>query len=74
MIHTISFNSDFSWVLSHQIGALAIALANPTDLVKVRLQAEGNLLPGVTRHYSGALNAYYSIMKQVCNLAKIGSV
>ncbi|XP_057509724.1 mitochondrial uncoupling protein 2-like [Actinidia eriantha] len=45
-------------------GALAIAVANPTDLVKVRLQAEGNLLSGVPRRYSGALNAYYSIMKQ----------
>ncbi|THG12448.1 hypothetical protein TEA_027472 [Camellia sinensis var. sinensis] len=45
-------------------GALAIAVANPTDLVKVRLQAEGNLLPGLPRRYSGALNAYYTIMKQ----------
>ncbi|GMP49178.1 hypothetical protein CsSME_00016241 [Camellia sinensis var. sinensis] len=45
-------------------GALAIAVANPTDLVKVRLQAEGNLLPGLPRRYSGSLNAYYTIMKQ----------
>ncbi|XP_052187984.1 mitochondrial uncoupling protein 2-like isoform X2 [Diospyros lotus] len=45
-------------------GALAIVVANPTDLVKVRLQAEGNLLPGVPRRYSGALNAYYTIIKQ----------
>lgn len=30
-----------------QIGAVAIAIANPTDLVKVRLQAEGKLPPGV---------------------------
>ncbi|KAF4387980.1 hypothetical protein F8388_005597 [Cannabis sativa] len=45
-------------------GALAIALANPTDLVKVRLQAEGKLPPGVPRRYSGALDAYYTIVRQ----------
>ncbi|KAD4584595.1 hypothetical protein E3N88_22196 [Mikania micrantha] len=44
-------------------GAIAITLANPTDLVKVRLQAEGKLPPGVPR-YSGALNAYYTILKE----------
>ncbi|EXC01504.1 Mitochondrial uncoupling protein 2 [Morus notabilis] len=45
-------------------GALAIAVANPTDLVKVRLQAEGKLPPGVPRRYSGALNAYFTIVRQ----------
>eukprot|EP00262_Sarcandra_glabra_P003100 TRINITY_DN1357_c0_g1_i1.p1 TRINITY_DN1357_c0_g1~~TRINITY_DN1357_c0_g1_i1.p1 ORF type:complete len:306 (+),score=43.91 TRINITY_DN1357_c0_g1_i1:285-1202(+) len=45
-------------------GALAITVANPTDLVKVRLQSEGKLPPGVPRRYSGALNAYYTIIKQ----------
>ncbi|KAJ0028481.1 hypothetical protein Pint_35253 [Pistacia integerrima] len=45
-------------------GALAITIANPTDLVKVRLQAEGKLPPGVPRRYSGALNAYSTIMRQ----------
>jgi 4-amino-4-deoxy-L-arabinose transferase-like glycosyltransferase len=33
--------------------------------VKVRLQAEGKLPPGVPRRYSGALNAYSTIVKQV---------
>ncbi|GJX12778.1 mitochondrial uncoupling protein 1 [Tanacetum coccineum] len=42
-------------------GALAISVANPTDLVKVRLQAEGKLAPGVPRRYFGALNAYSTI-------------
>lgn len=46
-------------------GALAISVANPTDLVKVRLQAEGKLPPGVPRRYPGALEAYYIIVKQV---------
>ncbi|XP_047972140.1 mitochondrial uncoupling protein 2-like isoform X2 [Salvia hispanica] len=45
-------------------GAIAIIVANPTDLVKVRLQAEGKLPVGVARRYSGALQAYYSIVKQ----------
>lgn len=45
-------------------GAIAIAVASPTDLVKVRLQAEGKLPAGVTRCYSGALNAYYTIISQ----------
>ncbi|KAH8973673.1 hypothetical protein BDL97_01G060800 [Sphagnum fallax] len=45
-------------------GALAIAVASPTDLVKVRLQAEGKLPPGVPRRYSGAMNAYSTIAKQ----------
>ncbi|KAL3027680.1 hypothetical protein AAZX31_03G068400 [Glycine max] len=45
-------------------GAFAIAVANPTDLVKVRLQAEGKLPPGVPRRYSGSLNAYSTIVRQ----------
>ncbi|GKB03648.1 mitochondrial uncoupling protein 1 [Tanacetum coccineum] len=45
-------------------GALAITVANPTDLVKVRLQAEGKLPAGVPRRYSGALNAYSTIVRQ----------
>ncbi|MED6196111.1 Matrilysin [Stylosanthes scabra] len=49
-------------------GAVAIAVANPTDLVKVRLQAEGKLPAGVPRRYTGSLNAYSTIVKQVCSL------
>ncbi|KAL6519443.1 Matrilysin [Orobanche gracilis] len=45
-------------------GGVAIAVANPTDLVKVRLQAEGKLPPGLPRRYSGALNAYSTIVIQ----------
>ncbi|GAB4860055.1 Mitochondrial uncoupling protein 2 [Ancistrocladus abbreviatus] len=45
-------------------GAIAIAVANPTDLVKVRLQAEGKLPPGVPRRYLGALDAYMTIARQ----------
>lgn len=43
-------------------GTIAIAVANPTDLVKVRLQAEGKA--GTPRRYDGALYAYYTIIKQ----------
>ncbi|KAJ8747691.1 hypothetical protein K2173_013142 [Erythroxylum novogranatense] len=45
-------------------GALAIVVANPTDLVKVRLQAEGKLSAGVPRRYTGALDAYITITRQ----------
>ncbi|XP_042414418.1 mitochondrial uncoupling protein 1-like [Zingiber officinale] len=45
-------------------GALGITIANPTDLVKVRLQVEGKLPPGVPRRYLGALDAYVKIIKQ----------
>ncbi|XP_042066473.1 mitochondrial uncoupling protein 1-like [Salvia splendens] len=45
-------------------GALGIMIANPTDLVKVRLQSEGKLPPGVPRRYSGAVSAYSTIVKQ----------
>ena len=45
-------------------GVIAIAVANPTDLVKVRLQADGKST-AVKRHYSGALNAYATIVRQV---------
>lgn len=46
------------------VGVIAIAVANPTDLVKVRLQADGKST-AVKRHYSGALNAYVTIVRQV---------
>eukprot|EP00252_Welwitschia_mirabilis_P009508 TRINITY_DN22151_c0_g1_i1.p1 TRINITY_DN22151_c0_g1~~TRINITY_DN22151_c0_g1_i1.p1 ORF type:complete len:301 (-),score=49.56 TRINITY_DN22151_c0_g1_i1:609-1511(-) len=45
-------------------GAVAITVASPTDLVKVRLQSEGKLPPGVPRRYSGAMNAYSTIIRQ----------
>ncbi|XP_011035210.1 PREDICTED: mitochondrial uncoupling protein 2 isoform X1 [Populus euphratica] len=45
-------------------GAVAIVIANPTDLVKVRLQAEGKLPAGVPGRYAGALDAYFTIVRQ----------
>lgn len=59
-IGAINKNSFFSCK-----GAIAIAVANPTDLVKIRLQAEGKLPVGVLGRYSGAIDAYRSIVKQV---------
>ncbi|XP_038726334.1 mitochondrial uncoupling protein 2-like isoform X2 [Tripterygium wilfordii] len=49
--------------LCHKILA-ALLTANPTDLVKVRLQAEGKLPAGVPKRYSGALDAYLTIGRQ----------
>ncbi|RLM66160.1 mitochondrial uncoupling protein 1 [Panicum miliaceum] len=49
--------------LSSLAGVIAIVVANPTDLVKVRLQADGKANT-VKRNYSGALNAYATIIRQ----------
>ena len=45
-------------------GALGIAVASPTDLVKVRMQAEGKLPAGVPKKYPSAVAAYGIIAKQ----------
>ena len=45
-------------------GAVAISIASPTDLVKVRMQAEGKLPEGVPRKYPSAMGAYGVIARQ----------
>jgi len=45
-------------------GAIGITIANPTDVVKVRLQAEGRLPPDVPRKYTSVTDAYSKIIKQ----------
>jgi solute carrier family 25 uncoupling protein 8/9 len=45
-------------------GAFGIAVASPTDVVKIRLQAEGKKDPGVPRRYKGSLDAYSKIVKE----------
>lgn len=44
--------------------AIGITVASPTDVVKVRLQAEGRLPPGAVRRYNGAIDAYKKIVAQ----------
>ncbi|MBN3324509.1 UCP2 protein, partial [Atractosteus spatula] len=44
-------------------GAMAVSIAQPTDVVKVRFQAQMNL-KGVERRYSGTLQAYRQIFRQ----------
>jgi solute carrier family 25 (mitochondrial uncoupling protein), member 8/9 len=44
-------------------GTIGITIANPTDLVKIRLQAEGRLPPGVPKRYTGTINAFSTIFK-----------
>lgn len=44
-------------------GAIGILIANPTDVIKIRLQAEGNLAPGVPRRYNGVMDAWLKIYK-----------
>ncbi|ACO61286.1 mitochondrial carrier family [Micromonas commoda] len=45
-------------------GAVGITIASPTDLVKVRMQAEGKLPEGAPRRYPSAFKAYGIIAKQ----------
>ncbi len=44
-------------------GAIGISVASPTDLVKIRLQAEGRLPAGVPRRYTGTVDAFTKIFK-----------
>lgn len=44
-------------------GGVAILVANPTDVIKIRLQAEGNLPPGVPKRYSGVMDAWLKIYR-----------
>jgi solute carrier family 25 uncoupling protein 8/9 len=43
-------------------GAIGITVANPTDVVKIRFQADGRL-PKDQRRYRGVFHAYQSIIK-----------
>lgn len=44
-------------------GAIGITFANPTDLVKIRLQAEGKK-PIIERRYTGVWDAYTKIVRK----------
>ncbi|XP_073405867.1 mitochondrial brown fat uncoupling protein 1 [Dendrobates tinctorius] len=44
-------------------GALAVTIAQPTDVVKVRFQAQASLR-GVKRRYNGTMDAYRTIARQ----------
>jgi len=43
-------------------GCIGISIASPTDLVKVRLQAEGRLAAGQPRRYNGTIDAFRKIL------------
>ncbi|XP_069747920.1 dicarboxylate carrier UCP2 isoform X2 [Narcine bancroftii] len=44
-------------------GAMAVTFAQPTDVVKVRFQAQANK-PGPSRRYNGTIEAYKTIAKE----------
>ncbi|KAF6034843.1 hypothetical protein EB796_006849 [Bugula neritina] len=44
-------------------GAIGSALANPTDLIKVRLQAQGKLSPQESVRYTGVVSAFREILQ-----------
>lgn len=52
-------------------GALAVAIAQPTDVVKVRFQAQARSL-GRARRYCSTVDAYKTIAKEegICGLWK----
>lgn len=43
-------------------GAMAVAMAQPTDVVKVRFQAQNS--SGASKRYHGTMDAYRTIAKQ----------
>lgn len=54
-------------------GALAIMVASPTDLVKVRMQSEGKLPEGTPKRYPSATKAYGIIVRSVSPQPQPGS-
>lgn len=42
-------------------GAIGIAVANPTDVVKIRLQAQGSM-PKEQWRYNGSMDCYKKIL------------
>jgi len=45
-------------------GAFGISVASPTDVVKIRLQAEGKKPAGVPKRYNGSIDAYKKIVAE----------
>lgn len=46
-------------------GALAITVANPTDLVKIKMQAQGaSSSLGIPKQYNGCMDCYSQIIKE----------
>ena len=45
-------------------GAIGISVASPTDVVKIRLQAEGKKPEGVPKKYNGSIDAYKKIVAE----------
>ena len=45
-------------------GAIGSSIATPTDLVKVRMQAQGKLKEGETKRYKSTFSAFQEIFKE----------
>ena len=54
-------------------GAMAIMVASPTDLVKVRMQSEGKLPEGTPKRYPSATKAYGIIVRSASPQPQPGS-
>lgn len=64
---SVLFSSDVSigsrLLAGSTTGAMAVALAQPTDVVKVRFQAQARS-PGNARRYCSTIDAYRTIAKE----------
>ena len=58
---SISLTPLCTFLMHNFVGAIGSSIATPTDLVKVRFQAEGRLLPGQSPRYSSTAAAFRQI-------------
>lgn len=68
LAHSLSFSPDSSIITrilaGCTTGAMAVACAQPTDVVKVRFQANKHFGPDGTKKYSGTMDAYRTIARE----------
>lgn len=68
LAHSLSFSPDSSIatriLAGCTTGAMAVTCAQPTDVVKVRFQANKHFGPGGNKKYSGTMDAYRTIARE----------
>ena len=52
------------WLLANLSGAIGSSIATPTDLVKVRMQAQGKLKEGEEKRYKNTFKAFREIFRE----------
>lgn len=56
------YHSNNGWRNVSSIGTIGSAIATPTDLVKVRMQAQGKLFDGEVPRYKSTFSAFKEII------------